>query len=101
MKTKLLPEYLEEYSEGFKEVCKKLDLILDAIYGDEETEVTETEVPADNNEDLVVPDITLPEILPAKQVKLPNEDNEEEKEPKDANDKPTAAAKKRGRKPKE
>lgn len=41
MKTKYLPDYLEEYSqafkeskEGYKEVCKKLDLILEAIYGD-------------------------------------------------------------------
>lgn len=81
MMNKFLPEYLEDIckagaasAEALKEVCKKLDLILDAIYGEEETAVS-----ADTNEDLVVPVITLPEILPAKQVKLPNEDNEEVK----------------------
>lgn len=30
----------------------------------------------DIDEDFVVPDINFPEILPAKQVKLPNENNE-------------------------
>ena len=45
-KQKLIPEYLEEYSEGLKEVCKKLDLILDAIYGkeaDEQIKIEEAE----------------------------------------------------------
>ena len=105
---KYIPDYLEEFSEAFqtfnealKEVCKKLDLITDAIYGEEETDVTETAEIADNNEDLVVPDITLPEILPAKQVKLPNEDNEEPTQDENADDKQTSAPKKRGRKPKE
>lgn len=100
---KYIPDYLEEFSEAFqtfnealKEVCKKLDLITDAIYGENET----VEI-ADNNEDLVVPDITLPKILPAKQVKLPNEDNEEPTQDENANDKQTSAPKKRGRKPKE
>ena len=34
-KQKFIPDYLEEYSDGLQEVCKKLDLILDAIYGKE------------------------------------------------------------------
>lgn len=97
---KYLPDYLEAYDKGIQDVCKKLDLILAAIYGDEPEDTPET-AKVDNNEDLVVPDITLPEILPAKQVKLPNEDNEEPTKDENADDKQTAAPKKRGRKPKE
>lgn len=61
MKNKYIPEYLEEINknfeescEGLKEVCKKLDLILEAIYGEEETEssvdneIKDTEPNADN-----------------------------------------------------
>ena len=62
---KYLPEYLEAYDQGIKEVCKKLDLILAAIYDEpeetpetddnnienktEETDITETAVSAENN----------------------------------------------------
>lgn len=95
---KYIPDYLDELNEGLKEVCKKLDLILDAIYGEEEAAEPEEVRDSDNNEDLVIPDITLPEILPAKQVKLPNEDNEVKDTEPNANNQ--SAPKKRGPKPK-
>ena len=59
---KFLPEYLEDFNNGLKQVCEKLDLILEAIYGEEDNEDTTQ----DNN----------------------------------ANNKPTAEKKKRGRQPK-
>ena len=34
MKSKYIPEYLDEITEGLKLACSKLDLILEAIYGD-------------------------------------------------------------------
>ena len=91
MKNKFLPEYLQEYSEGFKDVCtkmddaaegfkavcKKLDMILDAIYGEEadkEIAKEQAEADADKEVEIVI---------------------------ENADDKPTTTAKKRGRKPKE
>lgn len=91
---KFLPEYLEELSkasaasaEALKEVCKKLDLILDAVYGEEETDVTETEI--SNNEDKTDTETEV------------SADNKEEPiKEENADDKQTQEPKKRGRKPK-
>ena len=88
---KYIPDYLEEFSEAFqtfnealKEVCKKLDLITDAIYGTPDLEELVQE-----------PD----------KVEEPAEiaDNNEEEKQYDyvPEDKQTSTPKKRGRKPKE
>lgn len=75
MKSKYIPEYLDEITEGLKLACSKLDLILEAIYGDNDCQTIKEDTLDGDNDDQTI-----------------NED---------ALDTETAAPKKRGRKPKE